>query len=93
MPKKIEFRSLADCLVDLGEPVISDFAKFDRPGQLHVGFQALHRFHAEKSKLPAPRSEEDAAEFLSMCEQVLETMNKGECRTRPSCTVGATKCR
>jgi len=80
MPKEIKFRSLAECLVDLGEPVISDFAKFDRPGQLHVGFQALHRFEQAKGKLPRPKSEEDAAEFLALCAQVLETQKEG---TRP----------
>jgi len=73
MPKRVEFRSLAECLVDMGEPVISDFAKFDRPGQLHIGFQALHQFEKEKGRLPRPKNDEDAAEFLAMCEQVLGT--------------------
>jgi len=73
VPKKIEFRSLAECMVDMGEPVISDFAKFDRPGQLHIGFQALHKFEKEKGRLPRPKNDEDAAAFLALCEQVLGT--------------------
>ena len=32
--------------------LITDFAKFDRPGQLHIGFQALHKFVADKGMLP-----------------------------------------
>ena len=76
MPKRVEFRSLAECLVDMGEPVISDFAKFDRPGQLHIGFQALHQFEKEKGRLPRPKNEEDAAGFLAMCEQVLGTQGR-----------------
>lgn len=76
MPKKMEFRSLAECLVDMGEPVISDFAKFDRPGQLHVGFQALHKFQAEQGRLPKPQCKEDADAFLTTCESVLATLKE-----------------
>jgi len=74
IPKTMSFRSLAECLVDLGEPVMSDWAKFDRPAQLHVGFQALHLFEKEKGRLPMPKSEEDAAELLGLCEKVLATL-------------------
>jgi len=38
------------------EYVITDFAKFDRPGQLHVAFQAYHKYAAKKSQLPRPRN-------------------------------------
>ena len=50
-------RSLADALEDPGELLLSDFAKFDRPQQLHVGFQALHQFAATHQRLPRPRNE------------------------------------
>uniref|UniRef100_A0A667X6P2 E1 ubiquitin-activating enzyme n=1 Tax=Myripristis murdjan TaxID=586833 RepID=A0A667X6P2_9TELE len=43
MPKKISF---------------VNFAKFERPGQLHVGFQALHAFQKKHSHLPKPWSQE-----------------------------------
>jgi hypothetical protein len=33
---------------------MSDFAKFDRPAQLHVAFQALHQFAAQAGRLPRP---------------------------------------
>ena len=50
-------RPLAEALEDPGELLLSDFAKFDRPQQLHVGFQALHQFAATHQRLPRPRNE------------------------------------
>lgn len=35
---------------------MTDFAKFERPGQLHVGFLALHEFTKQKDRLPEPRN-------------------------------------
>uniref|UniRef100_A0A8C6NNC3 E1 ubiquitin-activating enzyme n=1 Tax=Nothobranchius furzeri TaxID=105023 RepID=A0A8C6NNC3_NOTFU len=44
MAKKIKF-------------MLTDFAKFDHPGQLHAGFQAIHAFQKKHSRLPAPWSQ------------------------------------
>uniref|UniRef100_A0A3Q2XBH9 E1 ubiquitin-activating enzyme n=1 Tax=Hippocampus comes TaxID=109280 RepID=A0A3Q2XBH9_HIPCM len=33
---------------------MTDFGKFERPGQLHVGFQAIHAFQKKNNRLPAP---------------------------------------
>ncbi|KAI1444696.1 ubiquitin-activating enzyme E1 1 [Annulohypoxylon stygium] len=60
MPKFIEFRTISAALRD-PEFVISDFAKFDRPHQLHVGFEALHAFAQSQGRLPRPMNDEDAA--------------------------------
>ncbi|XP_013787170.1 ubiquitin-like modifier-activating enzyme 1 [Limulus polyphemus] len=51
MPKSINFKSLRD---SMGSPefLISDFAKFDRPGQLHIGFEALHYFKKRHNRFP-----------------------------------------
>lgn len=38
------------------EFVMTDFAKFDRPGQLHVAFQAYHKYNSSKSQLPRSRN-------------------------------------
>lgn len=38
------------------EFVMTDFAKFDRPGQLHIAFQALHEYIKRKSVLPRSRN-------------------------------------
>lgn len=59
MPKFINFEPLS---LSLNKPefLISDYAKFDRPEQLHIGFQALHAFVATHGRLPRPHNDEDA---------------------------------
>jgi ubiquitin-activating enzyme E1 len=59
MPKFIDFKTISTSLKE-PEFVISDYAKFDRPQQLHVGFQALHAFAESHGYLPRPHNEEDA---------------------------------
>ena len=64
MPKFIGFQPLKEQLKK-PELLISDFAKFDRPQQLHVGFQALHAFAENHGgELPRPHKDEDASEVL-----------------------------
>ena len=57
---KTLFKSLAASLA-APEFLLSDFAKFDRPMQLHLGFQALHAYRAEHGSLPAPSDAAAAA--------------------------------
>lgn len=65
MPKTLSFESLSKQLIN-PEFVISDFAKFDRPPQLHLGFQGLHAFQNKNNgKLPKPYNDEDANELIS----------------------------
>jgi len=56
MPKVLKFKSFGQ---SLGEPeyVPTDFAKFDRPGQLHIAFQGLQAFVKSNGRLPRPRSQ------------------------------------
>ena len=64
MPKVINFQPLSEQLKK-PELLMSDFAKFDRPQQLHLGFQALHEFAIRNSgKLPRPHSDKDASEVF-----------------------------
>lgn len=69
MPKKIQFKSIKEALKS-PEFVITDFAKFDRPGQLHVAFQAFHSYMKKKSELPRSRNKDDAGEFMSVCKEI-----------------------
>ncbi|RMD43803.1 hypothetical protein DV735_g1369, partial [Chaetothyriales sp. CBS 134920] len=63
-PKKLDFQPLSEQLKK-PELLISDFAKFDRAGQLHVGIQALHNFAAEHDgQFPRPHNEADAQEVV-----------------------------
>lgn len=70
VPLKISFQSLR---AQLSEPefVIADFAKFDRPAHLHIGFAALHAFKVKNNgRLPHPCNDEDANEVLRYCEEL-----------------------
>ncbi|KAI1412188.1 hypothetical protein F5Y13DRAFT_163842 [Hypoxylon sp. FL1857] len=63
MPKFIDFKTISESIRD-PEFVISDFAKFDRPQQLHIGFEALHAYAQSHGRLPRPMNKEDAAVVL-----------------------------
>ncbi|KAJ4350722.1 E1 ubiquitin-activating protein [Ascochyta clinopodiicola] len=68
MPKIVNFEPLSQQLKK-PELMISDFAKFDRPQQLHVGIQALHQFaESHNGEFPRPHNEADAAEVLKIAQ-------------------------
>ena len=52
------------------EFLITDFAKFDRPAILHVGFQALSEFRSQRNRLPKPRNDEDAAAVVALAKKL-----------------------
>ncbi|ORY64884.1 putative ubiquitin-protein ligase [Pseudomassariella vexata] len=64
MPKYLDFKTISAAMRD-PEFVMSDFAKFDRPQQLHVGFEALHAFSQAQGRLPRPMNEEDATVLVA----------------------------
>ena len=70
MPKFVDFEPLSQQLKK-PELMVSDFAKFERPAQLHVGFQALHAF-ADKNggEFPRAHNEADAAEVLKLAQEL-----------------------
>lgn len=64
MPKFIDFQPLDEQLKK-PELMVSDFAKFERPQQLHIGVQALHKFaEAHDGQLPLPHNDSDAQDVL-----------------------------
>jgi ubiquitin-activating enzyme E1 len=65
MPQVLDFKSFSDSFAD-PEYLISDFAKFDRPAQLHLCFAVLDDFKEKFGRLPLPRNEKDALEFLEL---------------------------
>lgn len=69
MPKILHFKSLKDSLTQ-PEFFITDFAKWDRPATLHVGFQALSKYFEKEGRLPRPRNAEDAAAFISIAKEI-----------------------
>lgn len=74
MPKILDFKTFTSSLKD-PEFLIADFAKFDRPKQLHLGFQALHAFQVAKGRLPSPMNEEDATIVLEAAKKFAEQEN------------------
>ncbi|GAA5909138.1 E1 ubiquitin-activating protein UBA1 [Sporobolomyces salmoneus] len=69
MPKMYDFKPLRES-INAPEFLISDFAKFDRPATLHIGFQALSAFRSQHSRLPAPRNASDAATFVQLAKDI-----------------------
>ena len=69
MPKIMDFEPFSKQL-KAPEQLISDFAKFDRPGQLHVGVQALHAFADKQGSLPKPHHDADAAEVFKLAQDL-----------------------
>ncbi|XP_073985038.1 ubiquitin-like activating enzyme 1 [Rhodnius prolixus] len=70
MPKTLHFQSFVESLAD-PKVMITNFAKFDQPKQLHIAFAALETYMKDKGKLPRPWNNEDAETFRSYCEKSL----------------------
>jgi len=69
-PKEINFRPLSSALTNMGEPVMTDFAKFSSPGLMHLCYQTLHSWVGRNSNMPRPWSREDADKFLSLAKEL-----------------------
>ena len=70
MPKILDFEPFS---AQLNQPelMVADFAKFDRPAMLHVGFQALHAFAEQhQGAMPRAHNDEDAAEVLKLAQGI-----------------------
>lgn len=63
VPKIIDFKPLSES-INQPEFLISDWAKFDRPQQLHIGIQAIHAFVEQLNRLPKPMDEDDALTII-----------------------------
>eukprot|EP00842_Homolaphlyctis_polyrhiza_P004144 jgi/Hompol1/4730/HPOL_003853-RA len=69
MPQTFNFKSLRES-INAPEYLVSDFAKFDRPAQLHAGFQALHAFKATHGHLPRPYNVADAQAVFELAKTI-----------------------
>eukprot|EP00899_Mesostigma_viride_P027629 jgi/Mesvir1/8050/Mv18206-RA.1 len=70
LPQTLHFKPLASALADPGNFLLSDFSKLDRPAQLHIAFQALDLFAAEKGRLPFPGNAADGSALLALAQHV-----------------------
>lgn len=73
MPKFIDFKPITTS-IKKPEHLISDYAKFDRPDQLHVGFQALHAFYEQFGHFPRPMDPRDAAIVIGSAKGFIAAM-------------------
>lgn len=69
MPKFIDFKPFSE-QIKKPDFVFSDFAKFDRPPQLHIGVQAIHLFNEKHKGLPRPHNDDDAREVLDIAQKL-----------------------
>lgn len=72
VPQKFNFKPLHESLKE-PEFLYSDFAKMDRPIQLHVAFRALNEYKSMSNQLPRPWNKEDSEKFLNVFTHVLKT--------------------
>lgn len=63
-PEKHSFRSFVDS-IDNPDFVVTDFGKLDRHKMLHVAFFDMHRFRAQRDRLPRPGNDFDAEAFVN----------------------------
>ncbi|KAK8864255.1 hypothetical protein IAR55_001501 [Kwoniella newhampshirensis] len=77
MPKILHFKSLKESFTQ-PELFITDFAKWDRPATLHVGFQALSTFYEKAGHLPRPRNASDAASVISIAKEIHAAAGEGD---------------
>lgn len=66
MPIQLKFKSLEEAFLK-PEFLCTDFAKFDRPPQLHIAFHAFDLFIEKYGRKPKPWNNEDANLFVELC--------------------------
>lgn len=69
IPKVLNFKSFKEAICD-PQVLITDFAKFDHPNQIHLAFFALHQFKKVKNNFPRPWNQEDAEVFVEMAKSL-----------------------
>lgn len=65
MPKILTFKPLNEA-IKAPEFIYTDYGKFEHPQQLHLAFQALHKFVEKNDRVPKPWSKQDAADFVAI---------------------------
>ncbi|KAJ3371127.1 hypothetical protein GGF31_003550 [Allomyces arbusculus] len=73
MPQTLKFKPLSASIAD-PEFLMSDFAKFDVPPQLHSAFMALSTFLTKKGRAPAPRNDQEADTIVQLAKEFAATM-------------------
>lgn len=69
MPKELNFKPLKESLQN-PEFVITDYAKFDHPVQLHLAYTTLHKYVEKTGRLPKPWNNDDASQFITLAKSL-----------------------
>ena len=83
VPQLHKFNSLKDAInrpletATDGMFMISDYAAFERPGELHIAFQAIQAFNTEHSRFPGD-NQEDVDAVIKLAEAINEDHKKTE---------------
>ncbi|VDL98153.1 unnamed protein product [Schistocephalus solidus] len=78
MPEKLHFEDYSTAFLS-PEFLISDFGKCDRPGQLHLLFEALNKFQSTHKRLPAAWDDNDAKSFVQCVRDLNESLKGSSC--------------
>lgn len=80
-PVALAFKPLRQALVEPGDFLLSDFAKFEQPGVLHQAFRALHEWRAgHGGGDPVPGEDAPAAEVAALARALNSRAAEGEFR-------------
>lgn len=74
LPRTLHFRSLRECNKCPGEMLITDFGKMDHAMNLHLAVLGLDMYMKKHGMTPKPWSEDDAEEFVKICEEVNKSL-------------------
>uniref|UniRef100_A0A5S6R0S6 E1 ubiquitin-activating enzyme n=1 Tax=Trichuris muris TaxID=70415 RepID=A0A5S6R0S6_TRIMR len=69
IPTSMEFKPLSES-IHQPEFLISDFAKMDRPNQIHLMWQALYKFCEANGRMPRAQNLADAEEVVAIVEDL-----------------------
>jgi len=69
-PKDISFKPLSAALSDMGEPLMTDFAKFCSPNLMHLCYQTLHTWVEREGSAPRPWNKDDSAKFVNLAKEL-----------------------
>lgn len=65
MPKVVHFKPLKESIKE-PEFVITDFAKFERPSQIHLAYITLHKYIEQYGGTPKSWNDKDASAFVAL---------------------------
>lgn len=68
MPQTLKFESFEEQRKN-PEFVITDYAKFEHPAQLHLAFDVLHEFVEQNGRTPYPWNDDDAKAFINLANE------------------------